>query len=296
MVSLFSFILFLLVNFFYIKIWKKFSDKVPSGIGVLLTIPSFFYYFEQNLYFTSILLISTFTFLYYLDDLKGIHFLSRLFLQTSASLVIYFSYTLEINFIIIFLNLIFFIILVNVLNFQDGEDLNISILFIPIFILFYLYSESEIIKNVSKIIVLFLIAFSLFNSKKNTLYFGDSGCFFVTIIIFLFAYNEINNLILIKLLIAVLAFPTIDVFYVILYRIFKKENLLSRNYLHVYQILAQKKYLKIYLVPNILFSVLNILISLNFLLEVKFIFFLVFINILFLFIIRLIIKKLTQQL
>jgi len=103
-------------------------------------------------------------------------------------------------------------------------------------------------------------------------------------------------LILIKLLIAVLAFPVIDVFYVILYRIFKKENLLSRNYLHVYQILAQKVSLKIYLVPNILFSVLNILISLNFLLEVKFIFFLVFINILFLFIIRLIIKKLTQQL
>ena len=103
-------------------------------------------------------------------------------------------------------------------------------------------------------------------------------------------------MILIKLLIAVLAFPVIDVFYVILYRIFKKENLLSRNYLHVYQILAQKVSLKIYLVPNILFSVLNILISLNFLLEVKFIFFLVFINILFLFIIRLIIKKLTQQL
>jgi len=292
----FFFILFLLVNFFYIKIWKKFTDKVPSGIGVLLAIPCFFYYFQQNLYFTSTVLILTFSFLYYLDDLKGIHFLSRLFLQTSASLVIYFSYTLEINFIIIFLNLIFFIILVNVLNFQDGEDLNISILLIPIFILFYLYSESEIIKNVSKTIVLFLIAFSLFNSKKNTLYFGDSGCFFVTIIIFLFAYNEINNLILIKLLIAVLAFPVIDVFYVILYRIFKKENLLSRNYLHVYQILAQKVSLKIYLVPNILFSVLNILISLNFLLEVKFIFFLVFINILFLFIIRLIIKKLTQQL
>jgi UDP-N-acetylmuramyl pentapeptide phosphotransferase/UDP-N-acetylglucosamine-1-phosphate transferase len=296
MVSLFFFILFLLVNFFYIKIWKKFSDKVPSGIGVLLTIPCFFYYFEQNLYFTSIVLILTFSFLYYLDDLKGIHFLSRLFLQTSASLVIYFSYTLEINFITIFLNLIFFIILVNVLNFQDGEDLNISILFVPIFILFYLYSESEIIKNVSKIIVLFLIAFSLFNSKKKTLYFGDSGCFFVSIIIFLFVYNEINNFILIKLLIAVLAFPVTDVFYVISYRIFKKENLLSRNYLHVYQILAQKVNYKVYLVPNILFSVLNILISRNFFLGVKFIFFLVFINILFLFIIRLIIKKLTQQL
>jgi hypothetical protein len=289
----FFFILFLLVNFFYIKIWKKFSDKVPSGVGVLLAIPCFFYYFEQNLYFTSTLLILTFSFLYYLDDLKGIHFLSRVFLQALASLIIYFSYAPEMNFIIIFLNLILFIILVNVLNFQDGEDLNISILLIPIFILFYLYSESEIVKNVSKIIVLFLIAFSLFNSKKNTLYFGDSGCFFVSIIIFLFAYNEINNLKLIKLLIAVLAFPITDVFYVILDRILKKENLLKRNYLHIYQILAQKVNFKIYLMPNILFSVLNILISLNFLLEVKFILFLFFINILFLFIIRLIIKKLT---
>jgi UDP-N-acetylmuramyl pentapeptide phosphotransferase/UDP-N-acetylglucosamine-1-phosphate transferase len=289
----FYFILFLLVNFFYIKVWKKFSDKVPSGVGVLLAIPCFFYYFEQNLHFTNTLLILTFSFLYYLDDLKGIHFLSRVFLQAFASLIIYFSYALEMNFIIIFLNLILFIILVNVLNFQDGEDLNISILLIPIFILFYLYSESEIVKNVSKIIVLFLIAFFLFNSKKNTLYFGDSGCFFVSIIIFLFAYNEINNLKLIKLLIAVLAFPITDVFYVILDRILKKENLLKRNYLHIYQILAQKVNFKIYLMPNILFSVLNILISLNFLLEVKFILFLFFINILFLFIIRLIIKKLT---
>jgi UDP-N-acetylmuramyl pentapeptide phosphotransferase/UDP-N-acetylglucosamine-1-phosphate transferase len=289
----FFFILFLLVNFFYIKVWKKFSDKVPSGVGVLLAIPCFFYFFEKNLYFTNTVLILTFSFLYYLDDLKGIHFLSRVFLQALASLIIYFSYTLEMNFIIIFLNLILFIILVNVLNFQDGEDLNISILLIPIFILFYLYSESEIVKNVSKIIVLFLIAFSLFNSKKNTLYFGDSGCFFVSIIIFLFAYNEINNLKLIKLLIAVLAFPITDVFYVILDRILKKENLLTRNYLHIYQILAQKVNLKIYLMPNILFLVLNILISLNFLLEVKFILFLFFINILFLLIIRLIIKKLT---
>jgi UDP-N-acetylmuramyl pentapeptide phosphotransferase/UDP-N-acetylglucosamine-1-phosphate transferase len=292
--TIFFLVLFSCINFCYIKIWKKLSSKVPTGIGILLTIPCFYFFFSQNFNFIYIFLILFFSFLYFLDDLFGIHFLWRILLQILASVTIYFSQSSEISLLMIGLNLIFFIYLTNSLNFQDGEDLNISILLIPIFILFHLYSESEIVKNVSKIIVLFLIAFSLFNSKKNTLYFGDSGCFFVSIIIFLFAYNEINNLILIKLLIAVLAFPATDVFYVILYRIFKKENLLSRNYLHIYQILAQKVNLKIYLVPNILFSVLNILISLNFLLEVKFILFLVFINILFLFIIRLIIKKITQ--
>lgn len=289
--SFFFLILFSLINYYYIKIWNKLSNKVPTGAGILLIIPCFFYYFEQNLYFLYTLLITIFSFLYFLDDLKTIHFLWRILLQILASLVIYLSLKIELNFIIIFLNLLFFLILINTLNFQDGEDLNIAILLIIIFGIFYFYAENKFIQNASEVILFFLISFSLFNFKKNSIYFGDSGCYLISIIIILFFYNEIHNVMLIKLLIAVIFFPIIDVIYVVVYRIIKKENLLSRNYLHLYQILAKKINLKYYLLPNILFSFLNILISLYFSLGINFIIFLVILNIVLLFLIRLILKK-----
>ena len=292
--TFFVFILFLLVNFIYVKIWKKFSDQVPSGIGILLVIPFFFYYIDLNLSLLSSLLVLAFVILYFMDDIKGIHFSFRIILQILASFVIYFSYSLEFNFIIIFLNLFFFITLVNSLNFQDGEDLNIAVLLIFIFTIFYLYSNNEVIENFSKIILLFLITFSLFNFKKNYLYLGDSGCYVASIIIFLVTYDQINNLLLIKLLIATLFFPIVDVLYVIVYRFFKNENLLSRNYLHVYQILAKKTKVKLYLLPNIFFAILNILISLNFVFGLTLILILIFANLSFLFAVRLIIKKFTN--
>jgi UDP-N-acetylmuramyl pentapeptide phosphotransferase/UDP-N-acetylglucosamine-1-phosphate transferase len=286
--------IFSVINFLYIKIWTKFLVKVPSGIGVLLTVPCLFLYLEQNLYLINITLILTFSFLYFLDDLIEINFWLRIILQILASLVIYFSFFSELIFIIIFLNLLAFLILVNTLNFNDGEDLNIATLLILIFSIFYFYAENVLIENTSEVILFFLISFSFFNIKKNFLYFGDSGCYFVSIIIFLFLYQEINNTKLIKLLIAVIAFPIIDVIYVIIYRLLKKQNLVTRNYLHLYQIVSKKTKSKLYLLINILFSALNIFVASYFSLGINFIIFLVIINIVLLLIIRLLIDKLFR--
>ena len=292
---LFFIFIFSVINFLYIRTWNKFSDKVPTGIGVLLTIPCFFFYLGLNLYFINIALILIFSFLYFLDDLIEIHFLFRIILQIFASIVVYSTFSVELNFIIIFLNFLAFLVLVNTLNFQDGEDLNIATLLILVFSVFYFYSENKFTQNTSELILIFLISFSFFNIKKNFLYFGDSGCYFISIIIFLFVYNEIHNTLLIKLLIATIIFPVIDVFYVIIYRIFKKQNLLSRNYLHLYQILAQKFDNKLYLLPNILFSVLNISISLNFSLGINFIILLFIVNTFLLFVIHSVVMRMTDK-
>lgn len=282
--------LFIIVIFLYVKIWNKFIRKVPTGIGILLTIPLFFY-FEQNLdYIISILIIS-FTFIYFLDDLVEINFLWRIILQISASLIIYFHFITETNLIFILINTFIFLVLVNTLNFQDGEDLNISILLIIIFSNFYFNTDNKFTQNTSEFILLFLITFSFFNLKKKFLYFGDSSCYFISIIIFLFAYSELKNEILIKSLISIVIFPIIDVIWVVIYRIYKKENLLSRNYLHLYQIIAKKTNLKLYILPNILFPLLNIFISSYFSLEKFFIVFLVITNTFLLIITHLILKK-----
>lgn len=272
MIFLFIF-LFLLTNILYIKIWRKFSDNVPTGIGFFLIIPCYFYYLEENLYFANIILIFVFSLLYFLDDLFEISFLWRILLQLFAPILVFFSFTSEFNLLFIFFNIMAFLILANTFNFQDGEDLNIAILLIIIFGVFYFYSENNFVKYTSQIILLFLVSFSLFNVKKNFLYFGDSGCYFISIIIFLFMYNELDNIILIKLLISVIVFPVLDVFYVVIYRISKKENLLSRNYLHIYQVIAQKINFKLYLIPNMFCSFLNIFISFYFSFGISFVFF-----------------------
>ena len=161
--------IFLLVNFLYIKIWNNYSNKVPTGAGFLLIIPCFFFYLEQNFYFNSIILIIIFSFIYFLDDLVEINFFLRILLQIFVSLVIYFSFSTELNWIIIFINIVIFLILVNTFNFQDGEDLNIASLLFIIFGIFYFYAENNFIQKTSEVILLFLISFSLFNLKKKFL-------------------------------------------------------------------------------------------------------------------------------
>lgn len=287
--------LFSSLNYLYIKIWKFFSNKVPSGIGIFMIVPCFFLYFDHNLHILNVIVILIFSFLYFLDDLFEISFIYRILLQIFASFVIYYSFTTEINFTVIFLNLLTFLILTNTLNFQDGEDLNIATLLMIVFSIFYFLSENNYIKITSELILIFLISFSLFNIKKNFLYFGDSGCYFSAIIIFLFAYNEINNSILIKFLVAAITFPIIDVLYVLTYRIIKKQSLLTRNYLHLYQVIAQKFKNKFYLLTNLLFSILNILISINFSLGINLITLLVMLNTFLLFLIHIILLRISKK-
>lgn len=284
---------FALFNFCYIKLWKKHSDKVPTGIGVFLFVPCFFYFFQYNVSIFNVVFIFILSTLYFLDDLKGISFIWRIIFQIIASLIV-FSFFSDGNIFLLLCNIITFVILVNVLNFQDGEDLNIALLLVIIFLVFYFFSKNETVQITSKIVLLFLLIFSCFNLKKNFLFFGDSGCFFVTIIIFLFAYTEMYNEKLIKYLISALAFPILDVFYVILYRFFNNQNLLTRNYLHIYQLLANKTGNKTYLLTNVIFFSINGLISYNFLLDLNLIIFLFLTNIVLLALVRLGIKKLLH--
>ena len=285
---LYLLILYSLINVCYIKIWKKFiNKKVPTGIGAILVFPVYFYYFQHNLDFINFFLILILTFLYFLDDLIEIHFLWRILLQILVSLVVYITLENSLNFILIFL---IFFILINGLNFQDGEDLNIALLLFLIFCIFYLYSTDNNIQKTSLVILIFIISFSFFNIKQKNLYFGDSGCYFISIIIFFFIYKEIDNHNLLKLLISVTIFPFVDVFYVIVYRLLKKENLFTRNFLHLYQVMAKDFNHKLYLLPNILFAFFNILISHYFNFEFNFIALLIALNFIMLIVVRLLLK------
>ena len=257
MIYVINFILFLFINFIYIKLWKKKSKETPTGIGIFLLIPFAFYCYDQNINFYVLISLFSCSLIYYLDDLIKINFKIRIFLQILASIIILNLYKDLININYFILIIFLFFLITNLLNFQDGEDLNIFILLFFIFSLFYFYSNQQITRDVSLLILSYLICFGFFNRKPNTLFFGDSGCYIVTIILFIFLINELDNLGLIKSVSAMLLFPLTDIGVVIIFRILKKENLLSRNYHHIYQKLRIKKDGYIYLLPNFFFAIVN---------------------------------------
>lgn len=291
MIYLFSAIIFYFFNFIYIKIWKKISKKTPTGVGFFLVIPLIYFLLEFDLkLFYSISLI-LFSFIYFFDDLIGLNFLWRILLQILTAVIIYFTFSFELFFIQFFLIVPLFFILTNSFNFQDGKDLNITILLLMIFFAFYFFSSNLVIKNISELILIYMLIFSIFNSKKNNLYFGDAGCFISSILIFLFIITDIENLLLIKVILSITFFPIVEIFLVNLYRIYKKENLLARNYYYIYQLLAKKIKYKLYLLPNFFLALVNYFISSQLSVNMKLILFLIFINLSLGVILRLVISK-----
>jgi hypothetical protein len=99
---------------------------------------------------------------------------------------------------------------------------------------------------------------------------------------------------MVKIFLSVIFFPIIEIFLVTFYRIYKKQNLLSRNYYYIYQILAQKTKWKIYILPNIFFAFANNLISIQLNLDIQLILILFFSNIIFSLFLRFLISKLPN--
>ena len=110
----------------------------------------------------------------------------------------------------------------------------------------------------------------------------------------MFIISDFNNRLMIKLLLSVIIFPITDVFFVFFYRIYKKENLLSRNYHHIYQVLKKKTKWKLYLLPNIVFALTNILISTQISLNINLALILIGLNFLFCIITHVIINNLKN--
>jgi len=284
-------IIFYFLNFIYIKIWRKISKKTPTGVGFFLIIPLLYFLLEFDLkLFYSISLI-LFSFIYFFDDLIGLNFLWRILIQNLTSVIIYFSFSFELSFIQFFLFVSLFFILTNSLNFQDGKDLNIAILLFMIFFAFSFFSSNLVIKNISELGLIYLLIFSIFNGRKNNLYFGDAGCFISSILIFLFTLKDIENFLLIKVILSIIFFPVLEIFLVNLYIIYKRENLLARNYYYLYQILAKKIKYKLYLLPNIFFALVNCFISSQLSININLILFLIFINLFLSAILRFVINK-----
>ena len=240
-----SLIMSIIICFFYKKVWNiKFSKtKVPSGFGITLSLflLVYAYMFELNIFlYISIFILS---FVYWIDDIKSLPATVRFFLQffLGAIIAIHALESSSIQFghefiLFVIITGIFNILLTNVFNFYDGLDLNISTLTILFAItILFAFSKDKNLVSQAYLIIGFILGFSLFNFKSNNIFFGDAGCFIVGsfctyIIINSYLLGNFNFLYFASFL----ALPCFDVFFVVLLRMYIRENLLTRNYHHLY--------------------------------------------------------------
>lgn len=150
------------------------------------------------------------------------------------------------------------VVLTNIVNFYDGADLNLATFIALTAGGILLLSNGSPAMTVSAVACLAFIApFAVMNSRPRTIYLGDAGSFafanLVTMmaIIYLRGGNELPPTVAIAL-----ALPAFDTFYVFCVRMIEKHDLLTRNYLHLYQKLNQHRPGFFYLVPQFINALL----------------------------------------
>ena len=191
-----SFILSLLMCFFYIKIWRRFVSKqsTPTGYGFLISIKLILlpYFFDIHLFSIKIYLILLISsFIYWFDDLKSISSSIRILIQFFSGVLICviliqnkgLSLNLYLLILIIASGLIN-VFLTNIINFYDGLDLNISTLIIILSLtILYKINYNPVYSFNWLIIMGFILGFIIYNLKPNTIFFGDSGCYVISFIL-----------------------------------------------------------------------------------------------------------------
>ncbi len=253
----------LFLGYMYKVLWHYFSmNSVPKGFGVLMplvllmSLRKISFFEPLSLALSIIALLSL---IYWLDDLYEINPLFRVALSFSSGVLLYLlsifnsgeTFLPSIIGMVVFYGAIN-VILTNVLNFYDGADLNISLLILLSCLCSLFNPISQGWQHIIFSGIIFISSFSFLNRKPNYLYFGDAGTFAYSSLITSILIFKMQSSLTISLEFFIpFLLPALDVFYVIYLRIKRKENLLTRNYLHLYQKLNDRFDNKFYLLPQI---------------------------------------------
>ena len=234
----------------YIFLWTNTKNlaTTPSGFGVLL--PMFLLIsvmlISQTLTVShiSILIIFISGLIYWMDDVVNLSPLTRILIAFFSGVALFLLASPEALFTpleLLVLTItfgIFSIGITNVVNFYDGSDLNLAtmIFLAGIILLFFPGTSISEFGNFGAVMVGFSVGFGWINRTPLSLYLGDSGAFVLALIFTFFLITYVLDLTYVPAeLMLVVALPVLDVFFVLLIRLYYKHDLLSRNYLHLYQ-------------------------------------------------------------
>jgi UDP-N-acetylmuramyl pentapeptide phosphotransferase/UDP-N-acetylglucosamine-1-phosphate transferase len=276
--ALFSFCIIVLtfvLGFVYRRAWRRLRgpEVTPSGFGVLLAFVLLGSATVASVSFelvASMIVIAVAAVGYWFDDIIELRAQLRILISfaVGAAIVSAFVNWSGANSVLLifgiclaagFVNVVF----TNIVNFYDGVDLNLAtfIVLTVCLVLVFLPAHSEW-WSIAVACLAFIIPFAVMNSRPKTIYLGDSGSFVFASLLTVMAVSFFKDLRSIPAEAAIpVALPAFDVFFVLLKRIREKHDLLTRNYLHLYQRLNRRYAGFGYLLPQIMNALLCLVVA-----------------------------------
>jgi UDP-N-acetylmuramyl pentapeptide phosphotransferase/UDP-N-acetylglucosamine-1-phosphate transferase len=244
----------LLAGAVYRRVWIRHRgpDRVPTGFGALLAPVLLGVGLVAGAsveLVVSLVVIVGATLIYWLDDAVELSARLRLLVAFVTGIALCAAYLVGdgvygIPLLVVVL-LAFGAInvaLTNLVNFYDGADLNLAIFIAlsALFILLFMPMHSEW-APLAFAMLAFVFPFGLMNRHPRTIYLGDSGSFAFAGVLTLMAiafFEDFGNLPPEAAIPA--ALPALDVAFVFTIRVWERHDLLSRNYMHLYQRLNRR--------------------------------------------------------
>ena len=232
----------------YRRVWQRLlgSETTPTGFGVLLApclLVSALVVQAPPAFILALCFLSAGAAIYWIDDVKGLPASARLgisffvgfligvsIFQGSSALPVWLVFAGAVG--IGILNTV----LTNIVNFTDGADLNLATFIALTAVVIVAYEASDSFQSSMAIGCLaFTIPFAALNHRPRVLYLGDAGAFAFAGFLSIMAAAHASGIASTPEAALPLALPAFDALYVLVFRIANKENLLTRNYLHLYQ-------------------------------------------------------------
>lgn len=240
-------------GFAYRRIWLRTrkDGATPTGFGALLALvmPGAVLINQNSTeLIISLAIITVVTAIYWLDDLVDLSARLRLFLSLLAGIGIGGAWLVGdglsplILVGALILAGIVCVVLTNMVNFCDGADLNLASFIALTAAMILLYTPpTHAWVPVAVATLAFILPFAVINSRPQTLYLGDSGSFAFAGLLTAMAVAFFENVGIVAPEAAIpAALPMFDVAYVFAVRMVEKHDLLTRNYLHLYQRLNRR--------------------------------------------------------
>lgn len=254
----------------YRHVWRRLRgpEVTPSGFGVLL---SFVLLVTTAIaggsleLRASLVIVAFASIVYWFDDVIELRAWPRILISFTAGVLIAIAFVFwnVAHSLLLALGVclavgIINVVLTNVVNFYDGADLNLAtfIVLTAGLVLVFAPAQSDWVP-IALACLAFVIPFAVMNSRPKTIYLGDSGSFVFASLLTLMGVSFFTDMHSISPEVAIpAALPAFDVFFVLLMRIREKHDLLTRNYLHLYQRLNRRYKGFGYLLPQIMNTVL----------------------------------------
>lgn len=178
--------------------------------------------------------------IYFLDDFR----INQIYFENLDILIINKNFT-------IFFTLISIILLIQIFNFFDGIDFQLSLYIIFICVYLFLFSKSLTI-----LIVILPLCFMIYLNKFQRIFLGDSGVYLLSFIISVFIILNYNHYkINAEQVFLILLIPFLDFLRLFFERVRSKKNPMLGDLEHIHHIIIRKlKLYKTILIINLLYT------------------------------------------